>query len=136
MKTTLLAGSLALSLFSTAALADDCDRGAPQPPPGAAYGVGHQDPTFRQGELRSHRGPGAYQLQTTQRWVQGGTQQYWVNGFCHRPPFSPVRVCTAGHYETRQLPGHYENVQQWVWVPRHEGRDGRGYGRSYYSYNR
>jgi hypothetical protein len=143
MKTMLLAGSLALSLMSTAALADDCDHAAtPAPPSGTAFGVGYQNPGYQNADYRpgydeafarSHRGHGQYELQNVQRWVQGGSTQIWVNGFCHRPPFSPVQVCTQGHYETRVLPGHYETVQQWVWVPRHDGnRWGRGgeyYGR-------
>ena len=134
----LLAGSLALSMLSTAAFADDCDHGAPPAPPsGTAYGVGfdrgYQNADYRYGDddgfAHSNRGRGQYVLQNVQRWVSGGTQQIWVNGFCHRPPFSPVQICTQGHYETRELPGHYETVQQWVWVPRHDGHDGHRWGR-------
>src|SRR3954469_20577274 len=85
MKTTLLAGVLALSLFSTAAFAGDRDHAA-SPVPGAVYsndnrGPGYQNADFRFGDrrdegfARSHRGHGSYELVTNQVWVPGATTQ-------------------------------------------------------------
>jgi hypothetical protein len=128
MKTTLLAG-LAVSLFSTAAFADDCDHGASPVAPGyvnANYYGNRYD--RRPPAPRNDRG--RYELQSRQRWVPGQVTQVWVAGVCHRVPFSPVQACTPGHYVTQQQPGHYETVQEWVWVdfPRHNPhRFGRGH---------
>lgn len=57
---------------------------------------------------------GQYQLQSTQRWVPGQPQQVWVPGTC-RGRFH--QRCTPGSYQWVTGPGHYETVQQWVWVP-------------------
>lgn len=153
MKTTLLT-ALALSLFSTAALADDCD--APTPPPGGYQPGGYPPGGYQQGGYqqggyvnvnagyanryddddydgysdddyrrnnwrRGNRHGGHFELRNVQQWVPGQTQQVWVAGFCHRPPFSPVRVCTPGRYVSQGSPGYYTTVQQWVWVE-HSGR--------------
>lgn len=147
MKTTLLT-ALALSLFSTTALADDCD--APTPPPGGyqpgvrvdfsnnghatggyvdanagyanagyanRYDDDYGDDDYRRNNWRrGNRRGGHFELRNVQQWVPGQTQQVWVAGFCHRPPFSPVRVCTPGRYVSQGSPGYYTTVQQWVWV--------------------
>jgi hypothetical protein len=78
-----------------------------------------------------HRG-GRYELQNVQRWVDGQYQQYWVEPRCrtvtrdrdhrhgHGRRWGRERtktVCTEGYYATRFVPGHYETVQEWVWVP-------------------
>jgi hypothetical protein len=136
MKTTLL---LAASLLSTAAFAQTYRP--PAPPSGTAYGVGYNynnnnryddddydDAEYqRRGWRRGDRRGGHYELKHTQQWVPGVTTQVWVNGFCHRPPFSPVQVCTQGRYENRTSPGYYRTVQQWVWVEHH--RRGNRWGR-------
>ncbi len=136
MKTTLLA-ALAVSLFSTAAFAQ------PTPPPGGyraggsinvgnrgygnpGYGNRYDDDDFDDNYYRQHnwrrggdRRGGHYELRNVQQWVAGQTQQVWVGGFCHRPPFSPVQVCSPGHYVSKTSPGYYTTVQQWVWVEHH-----------------
>ncbi|MBL8951681.1 MAG: hypothetical protein JNK82_12945 [Myxococcaceae bacterium] len=131
MKTTLLA-ALAVSLFSTAALAQ------PAPPPPGGYRPGVQvtvggpgfqasfnnryDDDFDDDYYRGHnwrrgnRRGGHYELRNVQQWVAGQSQQVWVGGACHRPPFSPVQVCAPGRYVTKTSPGYYTTVQQWVWV--------------------
>jgi hypothetical protein len=109
MKTMLFAGCVVASLLSTAAFADDCDHRAP-PPGGVAYGVGYDD-----GFATSKRGPGSYQLENRQRWVPESCHQVWVPG-----PFQPrLTQCT---------PGHYETVEEWVFVPRYDyDHDGDGH---------
>jgi hypothetical protein len=139
MKTTLL---VAVSLLSTAAFASEpCAHDATPVQPGVYQQdyqpSGYQNANYRgydEGFARSHRGHGQYVLETQQQWVPGATTQVWVAGQCHRVPFSPIQACTPGHYETEQLPGHYENVQQWVWVPRHD--EGHRWGRESYGYGR
>jgi hypothetical protein len=78
---------------------DSCRHGpAPLPPPQAR---------------------GRYEMQTVSRWVEGGYEQVWVPEVCetrHRR-YKRVTRCTGGYYEQRQLAGHYEQVQEWVWVP-------------------
>ena len=135
MKTLLLAVASMVLLASTAAYADSCGSTTPMPPGGVAYQNGNDDWGNYQYSDVDHRRDnrkwgkhGGYELQTRSQWVPGGTTQVWVPGFCHRPPFSPIQVCAQGHYETRALPGHYEQVQEWVWVPhggRFHGRHGR-----------
>ena len=82
---------------------------------------------FDQDAAHGNRRGGHYELRNTQQWVPGATTQVWVNGFCHRPPFSPVQVCTQGRYENRTSPGYYRTVQEWVWVEHH--RRGNRWGR-------
>lgn len=136
MKTLLLAVATMVSFASTAAYAGSCGSTTPMPPGGVAYQDGnndwgnyqYSDAAFQKGR-RKHDKNGRYELQTRSRWVPGATTQVWVNGLCHRPPFSPVQICARGHYETRVLAGHYEQVQEWVWVSyggQFQGRRGRG----------
>jgi hypothetical protein len=128
---TMLAATLAATLVSTAAFAQQ-----PSPPPGTAYGVGYRNAGYQNHQndnddydrwsdndyarrgWRRGRG-GHYELRSVQQWTPGATTQVWVAGFCHRPPFSPVQVCTPGRYENRTSPGYYRTVQQWVWVEHH-----------------
>ena len=60
---------------------------------------------------------GRYELRTVQKWVEGSYQQTWVPRTCRARPFRHRVVCTGGHYEQQLQPGHYENVEEWVWVP-------------------
>ena len=69
---------------------------------------------------------GRYELRTTQQWVADRYEQvpveqcrvvYFGGGNHHRFHFQGGRtICSTG-YESRLIPGHYENVQQQVWVP-------------------
>jgi hypothetical protein len=70
---------------------------------------------------------GRYELQTVQRWVDGYHHQVWVPEQCHYKPHRRVKVCRGGYYEQQWVPGRYETVQEWVWVPGPRwNRHGRG----------
>ena len=70
---------------------------------------------------------GRWELQTTQQYVQGVTQQVWVAGQCHGNPRKPWKQrCEQGQYVTTVTPGHYEARQEWVWVARY-GRPANAY---------
>ena len=137
MKTLLLAVATMVFFASTAAYAGSCGSTTPMPPGGVAYQDANNNwgnyqysdnDDFRRAN-RKFKKNGRYELQTRSQWVPGATTQVWVPGVCHRPPFSPIQICARGHYETRTLPGRYEQVQEWVWVThggRFHGRHGRG----------
>ena len=61
-----------------------------------------------------------------QQWVAGRYEQVWVAQDCSDRSRRYIRKCEEGRYEQRWVPGHYEQVEQWVWVP--APRRG-GYGR-------
>jgi hypothetical protein len=72
---------------------------------------------------------GRYERRIVSRWVPGYSEQIWVDGVCyekhghhgrgrgrgHGHGHHKVR-CTEGHYETRWIPGHSVDEEQWVWV--------------------
>lgn len=60
---------------------------------------------------------GRYELRTVQQWVPGRYEQVWVPEQCHYKPRRGVTKCRGGYYDQRWVEGHYENVEQWVWVP-------------------
>lgn len=95
---------------------DSCRHGpAPLPPPQAR---------------------GRYELQTVNRYVDGRYDRVWVPEVCQERYRRRGRVtkCTGGYYEQQWVPGHYEAVQEWVWVS--YGNDGgwrnRAHPASYY----
>lgn len=59
---------------------------------------------------------GSYQWQTVSTWVDGGWDQQYVPAGCEIRPFTGRQRCWEAHYDRRWVPGHYENIQQWVWV--------------------
>lgn len=67
---------------------------------------------------------GRYELQTVNRYVDGRYERVWVPEVCkerhHRR--GHVTKCKGGYYDQRWVPGHYEPVQEWVWVS--YGHDG------------
>lgn len=139
MKTTLLAGAVAVGLFSTAAFAQSY---APAPPSGVAFGVsngGYYDDGYgprRGGVDRDGDGDvdrrdrrGRYELRNVQQWVPGQMTQVYVPGACVRSPSGFAQICSPGRYETRQGPGYYRTVQQWVWVPFDSGHRWGRHGR-------
>ncbi len=66
---------------------------------------------------------GRYELVTHDRWVEGYYVKDWVPERCHevrrRGPRHKRMRCDPGYYTDRWVPGHYEKVQEWVWVPAH-----------------
>lgn len=74
--------------------------------------------------------PGQWELQTTQQYVPGVTQQVWVAGQCTGNPRKPWKQrCTPGRYVTTQTAGRYETQQRWVWVAYDDHRSDRRHGR-------
>ncbi|WP_240360155.1 hypothetical protein [Pyxidicoccus caerfyrddinensis] len=80
---------------------------------------------------------GRYELQTVNRYVDGRNDRVWVPEVCKEryTRRGHVTKCTGGFYENRWVPGHYEAVQEWVWVS--YGNDGgwrnnRAHAASYY----
>lgn len=61
-------------------------------------------------------GEGRYELRTVQHWVEGHYEQVWVPERCRYKRNGQMK-CRSGFYEERYVPGRYESVQQWVWVP-------------------
>ncbi len=119
-KHTLIGLVVSLStLLPTAAFAHDF--GPPPPPPGQGtfqVQVGHT----ASGVTERHGRHGRYERRMVSRWVQGRYESVWVPETCeargshHRYHYRP-KFCVAAHYEQRWVPGHYEQVQDWVWVP-------------------
>ncbi len=73
---------------------------------------------------------GRWELQTTQQYVPGVTQQVWVAGQCYGNPRKPWKQrCEQGRYVTTVTQGHYEARQEWVWVAMNNRRDGYAYDR-------
>lgn len=67
---------------------------------------------------------GRYELQQVQKFVPGRYEQVWVPQECRYKPRRGVTKCRGGFYEQRWVPGHYETVEQWVWVPGRWQRSG------------
>lgn len=90
------------------------------------------DASCRHGDVPAgtpiRRGPGRYELRTISVWVDGFSNRVWVPESCHvvkrhpRKPWKDKTVCEPAHYESRWVPGHYENRTEWVWVPSHRYR--------------
>lgn len=70
----------------------------------------------RYGHPTSNRS-GRYELQMVTKWVAGRYEQVWVAEDCSDRSRRYIMKCQEGHYEQRWVPGHYEKVQEWVWVP-------------------
>ena len=60
--------------------------------------------------------PGRYEIRTLQQWVEGRWVRDWVPQSCEYKHHGRVK-CRGGYYVDRWLPGHYEQVEKWVWVP-------------------
>lgn len=85
-------------------------------------------PGCHHGPAPAPRPDGRYELRTTQRWVSGYQDRVWVPEVCRTKEKRHMRktVCRGGYYETRYVEGHYEPVEEWVWVanpPRHHHHD-------------
>lgn len=120
MTTSLLKLSVAAVLaVSSMAMADEWRR-EPCDDHGGRREQGWQNANWQNQPPAGQPG-GRYEQRATQRWVQGAWTQVWVEGQCyeqrgHHHKFKP-QFCTAGHYDNRWTPAHYETVSEWVWVP-------------------
>ncbi len=109
MKTNLIAVAVAaVSLTSFAAFADDCDQ------PGN-HGNHHHAvrPSAPAGQH------GRYELRNTQKYVQGHYENVTVQE-CREKRHGWRRGTVCRPVTTSQwIPGGFQTVQEWVWVPSH-----------------
>ncbi|HVE83995.1 MAG TPA: hypothetical protein VND93_14155 [Myxococcales bacterium] len=102
-----------------------------QYPQAPAIQVGEPSPYGRGWEHGRFRRNGRYEMRAVQQWVEGRYQQVWVAEQCsmrerqHGWVRTTGMICVPAHYDQQWQPGHYEQVQQWVWVP----VGGRSHGR-------
>ncbi|WP_241758957.1 hypothetical protein [Pyxidicoccus parkwayensis] len=78
---------------------------------------------------------GRYELQTVNRYVDGRYERVWVPEVCNERYGRRGRVtrCTGGYYDQQWVAGHYEAVQEWVWVSYDNGGwRNRAHPASYY----
>jgi hypothetical protein len=123
LKTGLFSLALgALLLGSTAQASDalaehDASSVVAQDFRGPRYGQGgHDDRGSWRAPPTSNRN-GRYELQMVKKWVAGRYDQVWVAQDCSDRSRRYIMKCQEGHYEQRWVPGRYEKVQEWVWVP-------------------
>lgn len=115
-----IAAALALAVPVIAFADDDGDRDD--------HGNRGRQERYREYDGRSHpaqpvtRPGGRYELRTVQQWVEGRWVEDHVPGSCrdsYRGGHHKDRMtgCTPARTVSRFEEGHYENVQQWVFVP-------------------
>jgi hypothetical protein len=63
------------------------------------------------------RAHGRYELRPVSQWVEGHWMQSWVPEQCVRMGRRGRLKCTPAHHTRQWVPGHYQQVEQWVWVP-------------------
>jgi hypothetical protein len=79
-------------------------------------------PTYQQQQVEQPRyrggnADGRYELRSVQKWIPGSYSQVWVPQTCHeRGRHHRRTVCRGGFYDKQWVAGHYETVQDWVWV--------------------
>jgi hypothetical protein len=136
----LVGAALTLSMAPLAARADDFSQQQYQQPqydqqyqyqqPQPVY---PQEPGIAVGEPTPYGRGGHYEQRAVQRWVPGQYQQVWVPQQCTTRYMqrgwyrTAANVCVPGHYDQQWTAGHYETIQQQVWVPhgfRHHHRWG------------
>lgn len=106
LKNAVISVAMMLSLAPAAAFADhvhslSCDHDSQYRP---------MPQTYQQN--------GRYELRTVQKWVDGYWTQVQVPQQCvTRGRWHQRTKCWGGGYERRWVDGHYENAQEWVWVP-------------------
>ncbi len=125
LKTGILSLSLGALLLGSTALAADTQamHHASSPVAQDFRGPSRDNDRYRrpQPPSKSH---GRYELKRVKKWVPGQYQQVWVANDCSNSSHRYIRQCEGGSYQRRWVPGHYEMVEEWVWVPA-----SRGYGR-------
>src|SRR5262245_13967881 len=119
IRTKILGLAVSLSMLPVLANAEEpCHTPAvPQ------YTTGSQYQQYPQAPVYPARRPGGrYERGASQQWAEGRYQQVWVPQQCYTTRWNHGRhgsreVCRPGYYDQRWVPGHYETVNQWVWVP-------------------
>lgn len=69
---------------------------------------------------------GRYELKRVQQFIPGRYEQVWVKQECRF--IRRGDTCPAGYYDQKWVPGHYETVEQWVWVPAQQRGPGSRWG--------
>lgn len=59
---------------------------------------------------------GRYEIRTVRTWVEGQWVRDWVPDRCVEKRHGRIK-CKGGHYVDRWVPGRYELLEKWVWVP-------------------
>ena len=59
---------------------------------------------------------GRYEIRIVRTWVDGKWVRDWVPGYCMEKRHGRVK-CQGGYYVDRWVPGYYDQVEKWVWVP-------------------
>ena len=59
---------------------------------------------------------GRYEIRLVRTWVEGKLVRDWVPGQCVEKRHGRVK-CRNGYYADRWVPGHFEQLEKWVWVP-------------------
>lgn len=60
---------------------------------------------------------GRYELKLVKKWIPARYEQAWIPQECKYKPRRNQTKCVGGYYEQKLVPGHYEQVEEWVWVP-------------------
>ncbi|WP_224362417.1 hypothetical protein [Hyalangium versicolor] len=137
LKTGIFSLALGTLLLGTSALADDTQKFQPQhdasqvQAQGFRGGPDHspswgnppaQNPSrdgrwYRRTPQPAPRNDnGRYELKLVQQWVPGSYDRVWVPESCSYRPRHGRSQCTGGYYTQQWVEGHYETVEQWVWV--------------------
>jgi hypothetical protein len=69
---------------------------------------------------------GRYERKLVQQFVPGRYEQVWVPQDCRYTRRHGGTQCQGGYYDNQWVAGHYETVEQWVWVStQHRGPGSR-----------
>lgn len=122
LKSSIFSLALGTLLLGSSALAQEAQgfRGGQGPGYGAPS---HHHPRPSRPSRPSGQ-EGRYELQTVQVWSPGRYEQVWVPEQCHYRP-RRGKHCEGGYYQQQWVPGRYETVEKWVWVPIRYHRYGR-----------
>lgn len=135
-KKTALAALMLATLLPAAAFAVEPPHGASPVAPAPATATAAIRPMPTDALARNRHGNtygnGRYEMRSVQRWVEGSYRSVFVPRTCEVVRRGAYRgrateVCRGGGYQQQWVPGHYENVQDWVWVD--GGYPGNGPGR-------
>jgi hypothetical protein len=98
-----------------------------QSAPTQQYAYNHNGSSRRSPQPQAPRNSqGRYELKRVQQFIPGHYEQAWVKQECRF--IRSGDTCPAGYYEQRWVPGHYETVEQWVWVPAQRRGPGSRWG--------